>query len=244
MGEARYLTEAYCRSLTTTVVGHRPEGTMLEDTVFHPTGGGQPSDTGALREASGAARRVLEVTDSPEGAVHRVEGPPLAIGSPVTAELDWPRRYAHMRLHTVLHLLSGVVFERFGVGITGGQIYPDRARMDFSMPELGRRVAEELVEELNRVAARDLPVTVRFVPRSELDSHPSLVRVARELLPAVERIRLIDIGGFDVQADGGTHVRSTAEVGRARLERIENKGARNKRLYLSLDPPASAAPPP
>ena len=139
-----------------------------------------------------------------------------------------------MRYHTALHLMSGAVHRRFGSGITGGQIAPDRARMDFSMPEFSREIAEGLIAEVNRVAATPLSVVVRQVSRAELQRDPSLVRVADELLPDVDPVRIVDIGGYDVQADGGTHVASTAELGPLRLERIENKGARNKRLYVTL----------
>jgi len=138
-----------------------------------------------------------------------------------------------------LHLLSGVVFRRFGSDITGGQIYEGRARMDFGLEGFGRALAEELVAEVNDLVAQDRPVRVRFVSREEAAAAPSLVRVATRLPMEVDPVRLIDIEGFDVQADGGTHVRSTREVGPVTLGRLENKGARNKRLYLELarEPP-------
>ena len=163
-------------------------------------------------------------------------GSPLAVGDHVAGEVDWPRRFAHMRYHTALHILSGVVYRRIGSGITGNQITAERARMDFSIPGFDRTLAENLIEGVNEVVRERRPVTVRSLPRAEAEKDPTLVRVAQELMPDVDVVRLIDIEGFDVQADGGTHVANTAEVGTARLERIENKGARNKRLYLTLDP--------
>jgi len=142
-----------------------------------------------------------------------------------------------MRYHTALHILSGVVYRRIGSGITGNQITAERARMDFSIPNFDRSLAEALIEGINEVARERRPVSVRSISRADAEKDPTLVRVARELMPDVEVVRLIDIEGFDVQADGGTHVANTSEVGVARLEKVKNKGARNKRLYLTLDAP-------
>ncbi len=240
MTEGLYLRDAYLRSFDGRVVAAGPDGVLLDRTAFYPTGGGQPNDTGEIRDGNGRSWTVVGVEKSPDGIRHSVAGEPPAAGTAVHGEVDWPRRWAHMRYHTCLHILSGVVFHRFGSDITGGQIYLDRARMDLSLPEFTRGLADEVVAEVNRVVGRNFPIAVRFVDRAELDRTPGLVRVDASLVPEVDRLRVIDIEGFDAQADGGTHVRSTGEVGPVRLQKIENKGARNKRLYLTLDP---AAPP-
>ena len=235
--EALYLSDAYLRRFEATIVAVSPEGVRLDRTAFYPTGGGQPADRGTLTLSDGGAVEVSDVRKSPEGIVHQLaESPPLAPGQPVVGEVDWPRRFAHMRYHTALHILSGVVYRRIGSGITGNQITAERARMDFSIPGFDRALAESLIEGVNTVVRERRPVTVRSIPRAVAEKDPTLVRVAQELMPDVAVVRLIDIEGFDVQADGGTHVSNTAEVGVARLERIENKGAKNKRLYLTLDP--------
>ncbi len=239
MTRGLYLRDAYAREADSKVTVSRPGEVELDSTVFYPAGGGQPSDVGTLRGPDGSTLRVNRVEKREGAIVHVVEGTPLSEGALVHGSIDWPLRYAHMRYHTCLHILSGVVFHRFGSGITGGQIYPDRARMDLSLPELNREVADGVVAEMNRVVERDLPIAVRFLPREEAMKDPSLVRVARELLPDVQEVRLIDIQGFDVQADGGTHVRSSKEVGTVSLLSLENKGAKNKRLYLKLGPPIS-----
>ena len=237
MDAALYLTEAYLSHFSAVVLAEHPEGVVLDRTAFYPAGGGQPCDTGGLTAATGESVRVTAVHKGPAGIVHVVDpGGRLAVGRAVVGELDWARRSAHMRYHTALHVLSGVVFRRVGSGITGNQIYTDRARMDFSIPGFDRTMAESFIEGVNAVVAEGRPVSVRFVPREEALKDPSLVRVAQELLPEVDQVRLIDIEGFDVQADGGTHVRNTAEIGTVRLDRIENKGARNKRMYLTADP--------
>jgi misacylated tRNA(Ala) deacylase len=244
VSEALYLTDAYRLVCDAKIVSHREGSVELDATVFYPDGGGQPCDTGTLTTSDGSSWEVVSVTKSPESILHRLEGGALPeVGAHVRGAIDWNRRYQHMRYHTCLHLLSGAVFRKFGAGITGGQIYEDRARTDFSMPEFNRTVAEELISEVNRVVAEDHRIAVRFLPRAEAEKDPSLVRVAAELMPEVTQVRLIDIEGYDVQADGGTHVRSTREVGPVRLERIENKGARNKRLYLVLDPPPPSTTP-
>ena len=236
MTEALYLHDAYVKRFEATVSSVTPEGVLLDRSAFYPVGGGQPADSGRLVGSDGTAARVVDVRKGPEGIRHVLGGPTVwTAGQPVVGELDWDRRISHMRHHTALHILSGVVFRRVGSGITGSQIYDDRARMDLSVPNFDRSVAESFVTAVNEVVREARPVTVRFLPRSEAMKDPSLVRVAQELLPEVDVLRLIDIEGFDVQADGGTHVGNTREVGTVRLEKIENKGARNKRLYLTAE---------
>lgn len=240
MTDALYLSDAYLRQFDATVVSVRPEGALFDRTAFYPSGGGQPSDRGRLTLPDARTVGVVDVRKTPEGILHVLDGPtPMTIGERVTGELDWPRRFAHMRYHTALHILSGVVYRRIGSCITGNQITAERARMDFSIPDFDRSVAEALIEDVNRVVQEHRPVLVRSIARAEADKDPTLVRVAQDRMPDVDVVRLIDIQGFDVQADGGTHVSNTVEVGVARLERVENKGARNKRLYLTLDSPKS-----
>jgi misacylated tRNA(Ala) deacylase len=241
MTEGLYLVDAYLREFDAHVVATHGDGVLLDRTAFHPDGGGQPADGGLLTAGAGRSWTVLGATESPAGILHRLEGSPPAVGEAVHGSIDWARRYAYMRYHTCLHILSGVVYHRFGSDITGGQIYLDRARMDLSIPNFDRSVAERIVGEVNRVVEEGHPIEVRFVPRDELVRSPGLVRVDAQLVPEVTELRVIDIRGFDAQADGGTHVRSTAEVGRVTLQKIENKGARNKRLYLTLGP-ADASP--
>jgi misacylated tRNA(Ala) deacylase len=237
--EGLYLTDAYLQRFTARVTSVSGREILLDRTAFHPEGGGQPDDLGQLDFSGGSVR--IEGLRSDHGDIHHRaagEGPVPVAGESVTGEIEWGRRHLLMRGHTMLHLLSGVVYRRFGSGITGGQIYEGRARMDFSLEGFGRPLAEELVAAVNDLVGQDRPIHVRFVSHEEAATMPALVRVATQLPAGVERVRLIDIEGFDVQADGGTHVHSTAEVGPVALGRLENKGARNKRLYLELSPPA------
>jgi misacylated tRNA(Ala) deacylase len=241
MTDGLYLRDAYLREFDARVVAVTGSDVILDRTAFYPEGGGQPADQGQLESKSGHSWRVTAVSKSSEGIVHHVEGPPVAVGDTLHGRVDWDRRYAHMRYHTCLHILSGVVYHRFKSDITGGQIYLDRARMDLSIPDFDRNLAEQVVADVNRVVGQDLPIAVRFVPREELSRNPGLVRVDAQLMPDVQELRVIDIQGFDVQADGGTHLRATGEVGPVILQKIENKGARNKRLYLTLGSPTHPA---
>ncbi len=236
MDQGLYLRDAYLREFDSTVTAARPGEVELASTAFYPTGGGQPCDAGELRSPDGGVYHVAQVEKREHAIVHTLAGDPPPVGSAVHGTIDWALRYAHMRYHTCLHILSGAVFHRFGSGITGGQIYDDRARMDLALPAFDKQVVAEVLEEANRVVARDLPIAVRFLPRSEAMKDPSLVRVAQKLVPDVQEIRLIDIQGFDVQADGGTHVGSTREVGTISLSKFENKGTKNKRFYVTLEP--------
>jgi misacylated tRNA(Ala) deacylase len=239
--EALYLTDAYLKRFEAEISSVTPEGVLLDRTAFYPSGGGQPADTGHLLVSGTEIAQVVDVRKTPGGIVHVLDRPAApAEGSRIVGEIDWPRRFAHMRYHTALHILSGVVYRQVGSGITGNQIGEERARMDFSLPGFDRSLAESLIQAVNDVVRERRPVTVRFLPRAVAMQDPTLVRVAQELLPDVETVRLIDIEGFDIQADGGTHVANTAEVGTVRLERIENKGARNKRLYLTAESPETA----
>jgi Ser-tRNA(Ala) deacylase AlaX len=148
--------------------------------------------------------------------------------------VDWPHRYAVMRHHTAVHVLSGVVYHLFAATVTGGQIYPDRARMDFALADLNPDRVAAIEREANRIIGEALPITVRFVSREEFEAH-DLVRTAKNLVPAyLTTVRVVEIEGFDAQADGGTHVRNTREIGALRVTKTENKGKINRRLEIAL----------
>jgi misacylated tRNA(Ala) deacylase len=154
---------------------------------------------------------------------------------PVVAEIDWGRRHMLMRTHTALHALSGIVFRDYGAKVTGGNMEPGTARMDFELETIGAEFGREVEDELNAELEADRPVAVSFLPRAEALADPDLIRTKVNLIPeSVDPIRVIDIGGLDRQADGGTHVRSTGEVGRVRVVKTENKGKGFKRMRIEL----------
>lgn len=211
-------------------------GVVLDKTVFHARGGGQPGDTGVLRWDGG--RSIVVDTLKDEGEVlHKIEsGSEPREGSVVTAEIDWARRYALMRTHTALHVLSGVVFTQFGAKVTGGNMEPGVARMDFELDAISREFGQQVERRLNEVLRSNRPVHVSFLPRAEALADPDLIRTKVNLIPEfVGPIRVIEIEGIDKQADGGTHVASTAEVGLVRVVKTESKGKANKRMRIQLE---------
>jgi misacylated tRNA(Ala) deacylase len=234
--ELLYASDAYLRSFDAQVVELTPDGWLVLDrTALYPTGGGQPHDVGTLTWDSGAAA-VVEVRKQGDLVLHRVEGEPPRPGTRVHGEIDWQRRYALMRHHTALHSMSGVIFQLYGSTVTGGQMYPDRARMDFEMPDLSADRLQTIQDRTNELLAEGHPVSVHFLPRAEAFQIPDLIRTRVNLLPeGIETIRVINIEGIDQQADGGTHVANTREVGRVRIARSENKGKGNKRLEIVLE---------
>jgi len=230
-------TDAYARACEATVVASSEEGVVLDRTVFYARGGGQPGDTGVLRWQGGEVH-VRDTVKQAGEVLHALEGPGPDVGSAVTAEIDWDRRFTLMRTHTALHSLSGIVFRDYGAKVTGGNMEPGVARMDFELDSISVEFGREVEEKLNAALAEDHPVHVSLLARAEALADPDLIRTKVNLIPEhVDPIRVIDIEGLDKQADGGTHVRSTAEVGRVRVVKTESKGKANKRMRIELVEP-------
>ena len=229
--------DAYLREATGRVASiNERGGIVLDASVFYPTGGGQPGDSGLLRWQGGEARIVTTVKDAGRPVLVPEEGASLpAPASEVQQVLDWDRRYGHMQVHTALHLLSVVI----PLAVTGGSISADKGRLDFDMANPPED-KEALADELNALVARDLEVTEDWITEKDLDANPGLVKTMSVRPPrGAGRIRLVRIGiggeQVDLQPCGGTHVTRTGEIGRVRLGKIEKKGARNRRVYLHLD---------
>ena len=224
--------DAYLRSCTATVIESGEPGVVLDRTVFYPLGGGQPGDTGVLRAADGREWRVTDARKGEGGRVlHLVEPStsPPAPGTTVEAHIDWERRHAHMRMHTCLHLLGSVL--RFGV--TGGQITADKGRLDFDTQEEIDRDA--VTAAVNELVVANHAVRTLWITDDELDRQPELVRTLSVQPPrGAGRIRLLDIAGVDLQPCGGTHLAATGEIGQVAVTKIENKGRRNKRVYVAF----------
>lgn len=234
MTEELFSTDAYLTTCEATVVEVYDQGVVLDRTVFYARGGGQPGDTGIIRWDGGQCR-VEDAFKQNGQHVHQVEGEPPSEGAAVVCEIDWDRRHMVMRTHTALHALSGIVYRDYGAKVTGGNMEPGMARMDFELQTIGAEFGQEVEEKLNAELEADRPVHVSFLPRAEALEDPDLIRTKANLIPAsVDPIRVIDIEGLDKQADGGTHVRSTAEVGRVRVVKTENKGKGFKRMRIEL----------
>ena len=235
--ELLYLTDAYLREFDATVVEvDLVAGRVaLDRTAFYATGGGQPHDTGTL-----AGRAVVDVrkegplvwhTRSDAGA----DAAPLAEGDTVHGEVDWDRRHGLMRTHTALHVLCGVIWNEWGKAVTGGNMEPLGARMDFEFDPLPEGFGATVEQRVNEELAAARPIEVTFLPRDVALADPDLIRTKVNLIPeSVTEIRVVDIVGLDKQADGGTHVRSTDEVGRIRVVKTESKGKANKRIRIEV----------
>lgn len=231
-----YSTDSYARTMDAVVVGSDTDDgrVLLDRTVFYPGGGGQPHDVGSLWIGDDELA-VVRVTQDGDGVWHWLEGGVPSVGTALRGELDWDRRYQLMRTHTSMHALCGVVWDRFQSPVTGGNMEPGNGRLDFELPDWDPDDRQPLEDALNAAIDRRLPIDVSFLPRDEADRDPSLIRTKVNLIPAsVQEIRVIDIVGLDRQADGGTHVNSTGEVGRVRITKIESKGKGFRRIRVSL----------
>ncbi|MBK9969627.1 MAG: alanyl-tRNA editing protein [Acidimicrobiaceae bacterium] len=231
MTELLYLRDAYLTRFSARVAGLRADAIALDRTAFYPTGGGQACDTGVL-----AGLTVTDVRKEGADVWHTVVGGPLpAEGAEVQGEVDWDRRHQLMRTHTALHVLCGVIWNEWQVPVTGGNMEPLSARMDFEFDPLPEGFGPRIEELVNAALAADHPIEVSFLPRDTAVQDEDLIRTKVSLIPtSVSEIRVVDIVGLDKQADGGTHVRSTAEVGRLRVTKLENKGKGNKRVRVEI----------
>jgi misacylated tRNA(Ala) deacylase len=233
--ELLYLRDAYLRvfDAPVTAVDLAERRMTLESTAFYPTGGGQPHDTGTI-----AGLPVTEVRKEGEDVWHRVagDGPLPGVGEVVGSEIDWDRRHALMRTHSALHVLCGVIWKEWGVPVTGGNMEPLSARMDFEFDPLPEGFGAKVEGLVNAELAAARPIEVSFLRRGEAIGDADLIRTKVSLIPeSVTEIRVVDIVGLDKQADGGTHVRSTDEVGRIVVLKTESKGKGNKRIRLQVE---------
>ena len=232
-----FAVDAYRTEFEATVVDVDRDGgrLRLDRTAFYPTGGGQPHDLGDL-VSSDATLAVTGVRREAGAIWHTVEADDLPdVGTEVAGTIDWDRRFALMRTHTALHILCGVIWADYGIPVTGGNMEPLKGRLDFPFAamsaDLGARVERRINDEIERAHE----IVVDFLPRTVADSDPALIRTSANLIPAaIDPLRVIDIVGLDRQADGGTHLLSTAEVGRVRVVGTESKGKDNKRIRLEV----------
>lgn len=232
--ELLFLDDAYLRSCEATVLASDDDGIVLDRTVLYATGGGQPHDTGTISWAGGSVA-VTDVRKSGAAVTHTVDGDGPPPGTAVTVEVDWERRHQLMRTHTALHILCGVIWNEWGTAVTGGNMNPLEARMDFEFDPLPDGFAERVTQLVNTEIAANRPIEVGFLPRTEALADEDLIRTKVNLIPeSVTTIRVIDIVGLDKQADGGTHVASTAEVGHFEITKTESKGKGNKRVRMRL----------
>ncbi len=251
MTDLLFLTDAYIREFEAVVVAQVAGGVVLDRTAFYPGGGGQPCDFGRLQSGE-LAWDVVKVKKADRQVVHFIDGELPGVGTAtsassgqatsassgqaVTGKLDWERRYQLMRTHTAMHILCGVVWRDYGAQVTGGNMEPLQGRMDFEFETMRQELVAEIETAVNREVAAAREVRVQILPREEAFQIPDLIRTKINLLPAgITEIRTVELVGLDLQADGGTHVHNTSEVGRMRIVDYKSKGKINKRIYVELE---------
>jgi len=239
MTQLLYQTDSYLQSFTAhvTAVDIENRALVLDQSAFYPGGGGQPADAGGLT-CDGVTYPLLRAKKTGDQVFHFLAGeaPLPAVGAAVTGQLDWPRRYQLMRTHTALHILCGVVFRDYGALVTGGDMDPLAGRMDFEFETMHHDLVEAIQQAVNLEIAQARPLRVTILPRAAAFQIPDLIRTKINLLPeGIPEVRTVEIVGLDLQADGGTHVQNTAEVGKVRVVDYKSKGKINKRIYIAVE---------
>lgn len=238
MTEALYMEDSYLREFEAKVVSVTKGGdnkffVVLDRTAFYPNSGGQPHDTGKMVK-DGAEYPVVYVGKFSGEISHEVSKEGLKEGDTVKGIIDWERRYALMRMHTAAHIISEVFHKNSGALITGNQLGLDKSRIDFSLENFDREKISEYFQEANEIISKDLKIKTYFLPREEAMKIENITKLANVLPPKVKELRIVEIEGFDVQADGGTHVKSTKEIGKIEFLKAENKGKNNRRVYFRV----------
>jgi misacylated tRNA(Ala) deacylase len=239
MTQLLYQTDSYLKEFEAKVASVLPaeRAVILDRTAFYPGGGGQPCDFGILM-VEDTTYPVDKVKKQEDDVLHFLggDGPLPSTGSFARGTLDWARRYQLMRTHTALHILCGTVFRDYGALVTGGEMEPGKGRLDFEFDTMRGELVREIEASINQEAAQGRGIRVRILPREEAFQIPDLIRTKINLLPqGITHVRTVEIVGLDLQADGGTHVRNTNEVGTIRIVDYKSKGAINKRIYIAID---------
>ena len=234
-----YQLDSYIQSFEAKVVFFDPEihGLVLDQTAFYPGGGGQPSDRGSLTDGH-QRYSITRVRKVGSEVFHILDGDEVpSEGSTIVGQIDWDRRYQLMRIHTAMHILCGVIFRDYGAQVTGGDMDPLQGRMDFEFETMHKELVDEIQNSINQEVANSRVVHINILPRDEAFQIPDLIRTKINLLPEdIQEVRVVEIVGLDLQADGGTHVKNTSEVGFIRVADYKSKGKINKRIYVELSP--------
>lgn len=232
--EALYLEDSYLREWEAEVIEvNNNKFIVLDKTAFYATSGGQPHDEGTM-ETENDKFKVVYVGKFDSKISHEVDKPGLKVGDKVKCNIDWDRRYKFMKLHTATHILSEVLYRDAKALVTGGQLGLDKSRMDFDIENYDLEKIKSYVDKTNEIIEKDLLVTIKFLPREEALKLPQISKLAKGIPEDLETVRIVSIGDFDVQADGGTHVNSTKEIGKMEFIKCDNRGKNNRRIYYKL----------
>lgn len=230
-----YYKDAYLKHFPAMVKNSENQAVVLDQTAFYPGGGGQPNDIGILK-AGVETWKVQKVRRVNDDLLHMLDKDGPISGTLVEAEIDWTRRLQLMRIHTAMHILCGVIWRDYGASVTGGNMKPLRGRMDFEFETMHKELVKEIEEKINIEVTAAREVTTRVLPREEAFQIPDLIRTKINLLPeGIQEVRVVEIVGLDLQADGGTHVANTEEVGIIKIVDYKSKGSINKRIIVALD---------
>ena len=230
-----YQTDSYLKQFSARVLARQDGALILDQTAFYPGGGGQPADGGFIRWA-GQELALRKIEKKGEAVLHYCDSDAPQPGDKIAGVLDWERRYALMRTHTALHILCGVIWRDFGAQVTGGNMEPLKGRLDFELEHLSADFAKQVETKLNLEIAAAREIRVRILPRAEAFQIPDLIRTKINLLPeGIQHVRTVELVGLDLQADGGTHVANTREVGSIKIVGHESKGKINKRIRIAVE---------
>ncbi|BBM87387.1 alanyl-tRNA editing protein [Candidatus Uabimicrobium amorphum] len=235
MTKLLYQTDSYLKEFTATITEVTDEGVVLSESGFYPGGGGQPCDYGSIENSQGQVYAVTGIKKYDGKMIHVIEGDKPGIGE-VKSAIDWERRYKLMRTHTAMHILCAVIWRDYGAAVTGGNMEPLRGRMDFELEGMQREMVNEIEKKINEEVQMARSIVIKIHPREEALKIPDLVRTKTNLIPeGITEIRTVEIEGLDLQADGGTHVANTKEVGSLKLIKYKSKGRINKRLTMAVE---------
>jgi misacylated tRNA(Ala) deacylase len=236
MAEALYMDDSYLKTWNATIESVSNEKfIVLDKTAFYPKGGGVEWDTGTLTTQNGETYNVI-YTGKFKGAIsHEVDKPGLTKGDTIHCTLNWDRRYQLMRYHTATHVLSGVLFKEYNLKVTGNQLTTEKARMDLNMEEMDEQLIKDAIQKSNELIQQDLPVEIYYKSRKEAEQDSDLFKLAMGFPHDIDTLRIVDIKGFDRQADGGCHVKHLNEIGILQFQSYKNKGKNFKRVYFTLD---------
>lgn len=235
MTKLLYMDNSYLKEFEAEVLEVNDNEVVLDQTAFYPRGGGLPEDTGEILK--GNEKYVVDQVRKEEDKVfHHVTTSGLKLGDKIRGVIDWEKRYAIMRMHTGIHALASVFNRKTGALITGNQVGIDKSRLDVNIEKFDRKLIEEIFLETNEELAKGRNVKIYYLPREEAFKIPGIVKLAEAMPPNVEKLRIVEIEGLDIQADGGPHVSNTKEVGELVLSKVENKGKNNRRVYFTLKP--------
>ncbi len=233
--KALYMTDCYIKEFDAAVEEKDGKSVVLNDTAFYPGGGGQPCDLGTM-EAGGTLYNVVNGSKKGGRIWHELDREAPPAGAAVRCKIDWERRYRLMRMHTAAHIIFTILYNRAGALATGNQLDVSQSRLDLSLETFDRDTIQKHIDEANSIIQQGIDVRMYFLKRDEALKIPGAVKLANVMPPEVEELRIVEIPGVDMQADGGTHVRNTREIGKITLLKIENKGKNNRRIYYSLEP--------